>query len=229
MGGRARVADWSAGLLAVLVLVLGGFVVLKPAIDHWNDLYRGDPFEVGTTTHQLKRERAGDAGQATTTITEEAASPAERVLGRSGLIFLRLIILALAAFLAAATLRRAILGSYSLRIGPARPSTLAAGPEDAVDGTLPAEAAATAPLPTENGLSALPEPSGGPPAPSEPSSGSVAWAFATLVASRREALGLSQRELAKRAGISHTVVSRIESGQHAPSAKTVERLADVLS
>jgi transcriptional regulator with XRE-family HTH domain len=52
--------------------------------------------------------------------------------------------------------------------------------------------------------------------------------LATLVASRREALGLSQRELARRAGISHTVVSRIESEQHAPSAKTVERLADAL-
>ena len=42
----------------------------------------------------------------------------------------------------------------------------------------------------------------------------------------RQMHGLSQRELAKRAGISHTVVSRLESGQQVPSAKTLERLAE---
>jgi DNA-binding XRE family transcriptional regulator len=156
------------------------------------------------------------------------------VLGRSGLILVRVIILALAAFLAAAALQRAILGNYSLRIGAARsPEPVA----DSVEQT-PEEDTAATPVPTENGSNAVPEPIGGfdplpeprsgPSAPSEPSGGNSAWAVATLVASRREALGLSQRELAKRAGISHTVISRIESGQHAPSAKTVERLADAL-
>ena len=48
------------------------------------------------------------------------------------------------------------------------------------------------------------------------------------MATRREALGLSQRELAKRAGISHTVISRIEGGEHSPSPKTLERLAEAL-
>ena len=56
----------------------------------------------------------------------------------------------------------------------------------------------------------------------------MAWAIATLVASRREALGLSQRELAKRAGICHTVISRIESGRHKTSVETLQRLAHAL-
>ena len=56
----------------------------------------------------------------------------------------------------------------------------------------------------------------------------LAPGIAKLVAGRREALGLSQRELAKRAGISHTVISRIEGGEHSPSPKTLERLAEAL-
>ena len=35
-------------------------------------------------------------------------------------------------------------------------------------------------------------------------------------------------ELAKRAGVSHTVVSRIEQGEQTPSRRTLERLADAL-
>ena len=235
MGTRTRIADWSAGLLAVLVLVLGGLLVLKPAVDHWDDIYKGDPFEIGTKTQAVKKERAG---QVTTTTTEEAsASPAERVLGRSGVILVRVIILALAAFLSAAALQRAILGNYSLRIGAARSPEPVAASAGSVEDT-PSEESVATQVPTENGSNAIPEPIGGfdplpeprsgPSAPSEPSGGNSAWAVAILVASRREALGLSQRELAKRAGISHTVISRIESGQHAPSAKTVERLADAL-
>ena len=65
--------------------------------------------------------------------------------------------------------------------------------------------------------------------PPEPAGANFGPAIAKLVASRREAMGLSQRELGKRAGISHTVISRIEGGEHSPSPKTLERLADALS
>jgi len=54
----------------------------------------------------------------------------------------------------------------------------------------------------------------------------LASSIGKFVAWRREDLGLSQRELAKRAGISHTVISRLESGQQVPSPKTLERLAE---
>ncbi len=46
---------------------------------------------------------------------------------------------------------------------------------------------------------------------------------------RREELRLSQRELATRAGISHSVISRIESGENAASLKTLERIAAALN
>ncbi len=43
---------------------------------------------------------------------------------------------------------------------------------------------------------------------------------------RRQALDLTQQELAARVGTSHSVISRIESGQHPTSVTTLRRLAD---
>jgi ribosome-binding protein aMBF1 (putative translation factor) len=48
---------------------------------------------------------------------------------------------------------------------------------------------------------------------------------ARLVIARRQALGLTQQELAERVGTSHSVISRIESGQHPASVTTLRRLA----
>jgi ribosome-binding protein aMBF1 (putative translation factor) len=48
---------------------------------------------------------------------------------------------------------------------------------------------------------------------------------ARIVIARRQALGLTQQELAERVGTSHSVISRIESGQHPTSVTTLRRLA----
>jgi ribosome-binding protein aMBF1 (putative translation factor) len=48
---------------------------------------------------------------------------------------------------------------------------------------------------------------------------------ARMVIGRRQALGLTQQELADRVGTSHSVISRIESGQHPTSVTTLRRLA----
>jgi DNA-binding XRE family transcriptional regulator len=203
---RKGIADWSAGILAVGVLALGGLVVLKPALDDWDGLYRADPFGLATTTKTFKQRGDRVTGIRTTKLR---ASAAERVLGRSGLVAVRLSLVGLTAFLLAAVLHSAILADYRLRHRrPARPEALAA-PE-------PASASSSGTgFPTVADIA-------------EPSATSLAPPIAKLVATRREALGLSQRELAKRAGISHTVVSRIEQGEHTPSRKTLERLADAL-
>ena len=52
--------------------------------------------------------------------------------------------------------------------------------------------------------------------------------IARIVITRRAELGLSQRELAARMSTSHSAISRIESGEHQTSVKTLERLADAL-
>jgi len=53
-------------------------------------------------------------------------------------------------------------------------------------------------------------------------------ALARIVIRRRGQLGLSQAQLAKRMGTSHSAISRIESGQHPTTVQTLRRLADAL-
>jgi ribosome-binding protein aMBF1 (putative translation factor) len=50
--------------------------------------------------------------------------------------------------------------------------------------------------------------------------------IARIVIARRAALGLTQQELAERVGTSHSVISRIESGQYPTSVTTLRRLAE---
>jgi ribosome-binding protein aMBF1 (putative translation factor) len=52
--------------------------------------------------------------------------------------------------------------------------------------------------------------------------------FARLVIRKRMQLGLTQEELAKRMGTSHSVISRLESGQHRFSFATMRKLAKAL-
>jgi DNA-binding XRE family transcriptional regulator len=220
---RRHVADWSAAALAIAILAFGGLIVVKPAIDHWDETYRADPFVVGTTTQKVHdRDRDSErakVGRTTTTTTEDSSAFAERLLGKSGTLLLRLGLVALVAFLAGAVLQRALLGTYVARRA-ARAAPRAAGAA--------AEAPASAPAPDGAEEAAAAPLHNGADTPPEPASGNLAPGIAKLVASRREALGLSQRELAKRAGISHTVISRIEGGDHSPSPKTLERLAEAL-
>lgn len=49
--------------------------------------------------------------------------------------------------------------------------------------------------------------------------------LARIVIGRRQALALTQQQLAERVGTSHSVISRIESGQHPTSVTTLRRLA----
>ena len=45
----------------------------------------------------------------------------------------------------------------------------------------------------------------------------------------REALGLSQRDLAERAGVGYVLVARLELGQTDPRLSTLRRLAEALN
>lgn len=53
-------------------------------------------------------------------------------------------------------------------------------------------------------------------------------AIARMVIKRRMELGLSQQEVAERAGTSHSAISRVESGQHPTKQETLARLAEAL-
>jgi DNA-binding XRE family transcriptional regulator len=204
-------------LLALSVLLLGGLTVVKPALDNWDDLYRADPFAVSATTQTV--ERGGLARSTKTTTTWPKESSVERTLGNSGLLFLRLALVALAAFLLGAVFQRVVLASFALRPAAARAPapTRAPTPTPREAPERPVMRAPESPPPVRNGPSAT-----------EPPDAVMTRSIAMLVATRREELGLSQRELAKRAGVNHTMISRLENGQYTPSQKTIERLTEAL-
>ena len=52
--------------------------------------------------------------------------------------------------------------------------------------------------------------------------------IARKIISRRIKAGWTQKELSKRAGVRLETLSRLESGEHAPNAKTVARLNNTL-
>lgn len=52
--------------------------------------------------------------------------------------------------------------------------------------------------------------------------------LARIVIMRRAELGISQEELARRMSTTASAISRIESGQHATSARTLKRLGEAL-
>ena len=82
-----------------------------------------------------------------------------------------------------------------------------------------AEAAGEAPLPDY------------PPADAQGNRPAVAYArvsIARKIIQARKAAGLSQQELARRAGVRQETVSRLESGKHSPTVRTVDKLDRVL-
>lgn len=52
--------------------------------------------------------------------------------------------------------------------------------------------------------------------------------FSETIRAAREAAGLTQAELAQRAGVTERTVSRTEHGRHAPSPDTVRGLCEAL-
>jgi transcriptional regulator with XRE-family HTH domain len=57
----------------------------------------------------------------------------------------------------------------------------------------------------------------------------MALSFGELLREKRRAAGLSQRELAKRAGLDFSYISKVENGrQRPPAADTVVRLCNIL-
>ena len=52
--------------------------------------------------------------------------------------------------------------------------------------------------------------------------------LARLVIKHRATLGISQKELARRVGTSHSAISRLESGRHKTGVETLRRVAKAL-
>jgi DNA-binding XRE family transcriptional regulator len=52
---------------------------------------------------------------------------------------------------------------------------------------------------------------------------------ARKIIEQRRALGLSQQELARLAGVRQETISRLESGKHSPTIRTVDKIEDALT
>jgi len=61
-----------------------------------------------------------------------------------------------------------------------------------------------------------------------PAAAFILASIAREIAADRKAAGLSQQQLAKRAGIRQETLSRIESGKHTPTMKTLKKIDRVL-
>jgi transcriptional regulator with XRE-family HTH domain len=56
----------------------------------------------------------------------------------------------------------------------------------------------------------------------------MSWSPKNAIRSRREALGLTQSDLAKRLGVTKSLLSHIEAGKRQPTEKQVATLSEVL-
>jgi ribosome-binding protein aMBF1 (putative translation factor) len=61
-----------------------------------------------------------------------------------------------------------------------------------------------------------------------PAAAYILASIAREVVADRKAAGLTQQELAKRAGIRQETLSRIESGKHTPTMKTLKKIDRIL-
>lgn len=127
--------DWADILaigLAVSVVALGGLTVVKPAIDNFGAVYKQNPFKPETTTTTTIRKVPGKPTETTINRQPAEGSWTERALGDSGLLLLRVAVVVLAAFLAAAAMQRLVMGDYALKVGPVEVPALTAASEDAL-------------------------------------------------------------------------------------------------
>jgi len=75
------------------------------------------------------------------------------------------------------------------------------------------------------------EPPAWPPADSQGNRPAVEFArisIARRIIERRRTLGISQQELARLAGVRQETISRLESGKHSPTIRTVDRIERAL-
>jgi ribosome-binding protein aMBF1 (putative translation factor) len=70
-----------------------------------------------------------------------------------------------------------------------------------------------------------------PPADAQGNRPAIAFArvsIARKIVEQRRALGISQQELARLAGLRQETISRLESGKHSPTIRTVEKIDKAL-
>lgn len=102
---------------AIAVALLGLVVVVVPAALHIGQVLGDDPFVARKRTVTVVREVDGKTDTETTTSPEDTAV-LDRALSSGGLLLLRLGVVAIAAFLAGATVQRVIAGDFSGKFGP---------------------------------------------------------------------------------------------------------------
>jgi hypothetical protein len=109
--------DLWARRTALAVALLGLIVVIVPALLHVGRVLADDPFAAPTRKVIVVRE--GDGKKETeTTISPDDRSMLDRGLSSGGLLLLRLGVVAVAAFLAGATVQRIIARDFSGKFGP---------------------------------------------------------------------------------------------------------------
>ena len=115
----------AARIAALVVLILGGFVVLKPVVTDWGSLYGADPFAQRRTTVVTEKRLASGKREVTRVTKDASDSMLTRGLSAGGLLLVRVGIVVLVAFLAGALVQRLLLGEFAVKVGPLEVPALA--------------------------------------------------------------------------------------------------------
>jgi hypothetical protein len=99
--------------------VVGCLLILVPAARHWRTVFE-DPFKARVTTTRIEKSVPGGPKTVQTTTAEAKESIFDRALAAGGLLLLRLGLVAIAAFVAAALVQRAILANFEIQAGPVK-------------------------------------------------------------------------------------------------------------
>jgi hypothetical protein len=118
-------ANFFARVAFCVVFAAGISVVLLPAVPYVKDILSENPFTLRTTVKTVEKTSSGGETETTQTKSEANEGLIERSLAAGGLLLLRSGVVVLAAFIAAASVQRTLLGDFRIKVGPLELSEVA--------------------------------------------------------------------------------------------------------
>jgi hypothetical protein len=132
-GGQRRNADSVATGVFLAVLVLGLGLVGFQVVPHLDELGE-NPFAAQDETKTVvKKDAAGNVVETQITTEPDSGSLPERAFGAAGLLFVRIALVGLGAFVAAAIARKVLTHDYGIKVGGLEIESVASTTRESID------------------------------------------------------------------------------------------------